>query len=262
MANFAKVSKLFFRDPWYDPGRKYSDAGPYMWGTTGYLAYYDSAKVNGGKLLEESWKEFFEPRAELVGKIGALDDQLELYRAAAFLSRHLDPCTENPKEAQKILDLLLAQKPKLAMYNSQTGTIERMIAREVAMHHPVKERRRPPHQGVGLPTAVYVYPKEGLQFLGVRTISRCRRVRPIRRTPRSSSTGSWRRRTSRRRVATSPATTTPSRAPTSLMEQGAVGRPGGRHAGGLCRPPAGDIKNLLAGRPRPQRNKVWTRLKR
>jgi len=154
MANFAKVGKRF-SDPWYDPGRKYT--APYMWGTTGFT--YDSAKVNGGK-LEESWREFFEPRPELVGKIAALDDQIELYRAAAFYLG-IDPCTEDPKEAQKILDLLLAQKPKLALYNSD-GTIERMIAKEVAMHEQWNGAAH--RTKVGLPTAVYVYPKEGVNF--------------------------------------------------------------------------------------------------
>ena len=57
--------------------------------------------------------------------------------------------------------MLEAQKPKLAMYQSD-GTIERMIAKEVIVHqqwngasHRTKEK---------LPTAVYVYPKEGISF--------------------------------------------------------------------------------------------------
>lgn len=152
MPNFKNVMPPFDNPP-FDPGRKYS--APYMWGTTGFT--YDSARVPGGK-LEESWKEFLEPREELRGQIATLDDPAELYNAAAFYLG-IDQCTEDPKEAQKILDLLLKQKPYIATYNSD-GTIERMAAGEVIMHgqwngasHRTKE---------ALPTAVYVYPKEGV----------------------------------------------------------------------------------------------------
>ncbi len=142
-----------FADPWFDPGRKYSV--PYMWGTTGFS--YDSARVPGGK-LEESWKSFFEPPAELSGQVAALNDEVELWNAAAYYLG-LDVCSESTEDAQKILAVLEKQKPMLAMYQSD-GTIERMIAKEVIMHqqwngaaHRTKE---------GLPTSVYVYPKEGI----------------------------------------------------------------------------------------------------
>jgi spermidine/putrescine transport system substrate-binding protein len=144
-----------FADPWFDPGRKYSV--PYMWGTTGFS--YDSARVPGGK-LEESWKSFFEPPAELSGQVAALNDEVELWNAAAYYLG-LDVCSESTEDAQKILAVLEKQKPMLAMYQSD-GTIERMIAKEVIMHqqwngaaHRTKE---------GLPTSVYVYPKEGISM--------------------------------------------------------------------------------------------------
>src|SRR5262249_17969755 len=56
MSNF-KYVKEAFKNPDFDPGRKYTV--PYLWGTTGIA--YDSAQVPGGK-LEDSWKEFFDPR--------------------------------------------------------------------------------------------------------------------------------------------------------------------------------------------------------
>ena len=152
MANFARVSRRF-ADPWYDPGRRYS--APYLWGTVGFT--YDSAKVPGGR-LEDSWKEFFTPRPELAGKVAALDDRRELYRAAAFYLG-IDPCTADPGAAQQILDLLLAQKPKLALYDSD-GSSERLIAGTVALHQQWNgdaHRTR-----LRLPTAVYVYPREGV----------------------------------------------------------------------------------------------------
>lgn len=152
MSNFKNVMTPH-DDPPYDPGRKYS--APYMWGTTGFS--YDSARVPGGQ-LDESWKEFFDPRPEVAGQIAALDDQVELYNAAAYYTG-VDKCTEDSKDAQKILDVLLAQKPKLKLYSSD-GTIERMASGEVIMHmqwngaaHRTKMQKN---------TVKYVYPKEGL----------------------------------------------------------------------------------------------------
>src|SRR5262249_30792386 len=73
----------------------------------------------------------------------------------------IDPCTEDPRQAERILGLLLAQKPKLALYDSD-GTVERMIARAVALHEQWNGAAH--RTKVGLPTAVYVYPKEGVTF--------------------------------------------------------------------------------------------------
>jgi spermidine/putrescine transport system substrate-binding protein len=139
--------------PSYDPKRAYS--APYMWGTTGLA--YDTAKA---PKLDETWEEYFKPRDELKGKIAALNDQVEMYNAAArYLG--IDVCTEDPAQAQTILDLLMAQKPHLALYSS-TGTIDRMVAGEVVMHHMwngaahrAKEQRE---------SITYIYPKEGLAF--------------------------------------------------------------------------------------------------
>jgi spermidine/putrescine transport system substrate-binding protein len=151
MPNFGNVSETF-ADPWFDPGRAYS--APYMWGTTGYS--YDSAKVEGP--IEESWAPFFDPEGPFAGKLALMNDQVEVYDAAAYYLG-IDKCTTDPKDAARILELLEKQKPAVALYNSD-GTIERMIAGEVVAHmqwngaaHRTKE---------GLPTAVYVYPKEGI----------------------------------------------------------------------------------------------------
>ena len=126
-------------------------------GGTGYS--YDSAKVPGGK-LDESWKPFFEPPAELKGKVVALNSIEELYAPASYYLG-VDECTEDPKEAAKIQDLLLKQKPMLAMYNSD-GTIERMAAGEVSMHQQWNGAFHRAHaQRASL---VYVYPKEGVRL--------------------------------------------------------------------------------------------------
>ncbi len=142
--------------PTTDPERAYSI--PYMWGTTGVS--YDSDKVPGGSLAE-SWEWYFKPSEELAQLgMASLNDMRDVYYAAAYYLGY-DKCTENPDEAQAILDLLTAQKPHLKLYSSE-GTIDRMIAGEVAVHmqwngaaHRVKAER---------PSVVYVYPKEGTTF--------------------------------------------------------------------------------------------------
>jgi spermidine/putrescine transport system substrate-binding protein len=154
MPNFANVTAPHDSPP-FDPERAYS--APYLWGTTGFS--YDSERVPGGALAE-SWQAVFEPAPELQGQIAMLNDEVSVYNAGAFYAG-VDKCTENPDDAQKILAVLEAQKPHLAMYQSD-GTIDRMIAGEVIAHmqwngaaHRTKEQK---------PSVVYVYPKEGLDL--------------------------------------------------------------------------------------------------
>jgi spermidine/putrescine transport system substrate-binding protein len=154
MANFRNVATPHDRPP-ADPNADYSV--PYTWGSTGFT--YDSAKVPGGTLTE-SWKEFFEPRPEVSGKIAAMANQGEMYTAAAHYIG-VDTCTENPADAQRILDVLLKQKPGVKIYSS-TGTIGRMAASEVTMHHQWNGASY--KSGQKLTTAVYVYPKEGMNL--------------------------------------------------------------------------------------------------
>ncbi|MER3552901.1 MAG: spermidine/putrescine ABC transporter substrate-binding protein [Meiothermus sp.] len=154
MPNFKNVADFSIKPP-FDPKREYS--APYMWGVTGFT--YDSARVPGGK-LEDSWKSFFEPPAALKGQIVALNDPNDMYSAAAYYLGY-DQCTEDPKQAEKILEVLQKQKPFLAAYNSD-GTIERMQAKEVIMHHQWNGAAHRTKEK--LKTAVFVYPKEGLPF--------------------------------------------------------------------------------------------------
>ncbi|WP_018152371.1 extracellular solute-binding protein [Leeia oryzae] len=154
LPNFKNVTAPLNK-PFFDPTRSYS--APYMWGVTGFT--YDSARVPGGK-LPDSWKSFFEPPAELKGQVVALNDMNDMFVAASLYLK-IDQCTEDPKQAQKILDTLMKQKPMLAMYNSD-GTIERMQAKEVIMHHQWNGAAHRTKEK--LKTAVFVYPKEGMPF--------------------------------------------------------------------------------------------------
>ena len=138
-----------------DEDRKFS--APYMWGTTGFT--YLPSKVPDGK-MEESWAAIFNPAEELKGNIAMLNEMSDVWNAAAY-NLGISKCTEDSDEAQKILDLLMAQKPSVKLY-SNDGTIDRMVAEEVAVHmqwngaaHRVKAKQ---------PDAVYVYPKEGVTF--------------------------------------------------------------------------------------------------
>lgn len=154
MPNFKNVMAPHDAPP-FDADRSYS--APYMWGTTGFS--YDSARVPGGA-LEDTWKEFFEPREALRGQVVALNDEVELYNSAAYYLG-VDKCTEDAAAAQKILDLLEAQKPHLKMYQSD-GTIDRMASGEVIMHHQwngAAHRTKKQRDSV-----VYVYPREGIGF--------------------------------------------------------------------------------------------------
>ncbi|MDN9032480.1 hypothetical protein, partial [Enterobacter hormaechei] len=100
------------------------------------------------------------PPAELKGKVVALNSIEELFIPATYYLG-IDECTEDAREAQKVLDLLLRQKPALAMYNSD-GTIERMAAGEVAMHQQWNGAFHRAHaQRASLE---YVYPKEGIRL--------------------------------------------------------------------------------------------------
>lgn len=150
MANGKNIAANF-ASPEFDPERAYT--APYTWGTTGLV--YDTARTGGE--LPESWSVFFEP-GPLGGKIASLDDEVEVYSAAAYYLG-LDKCTEQPAEAQKILDLLLRQKSELKLYSS-SATVDRMVAGEVAVHHMWNGAA---HKVIAaVPTARYIYAREGL----------------------------------------------------------------------------------------------------
>ena len=153
----AKNLKPPFDKPDFDPTRAYS--APYMWGGTGIA--YDTAAVQGGK-LEDSWKEIFEPRPEFVGKIAMLSDMGEVFAAAAFYL-HLDRCTTNPQDGQKILDVLQKQKPSVKVY-SASGTIDRLASGEVAMHQMWNGSFHRAH--AKKESLAYFYPTEGANLWG------------------------------------------------------------------------------------------------
>ncbi len=139
--------------PDFDKDRKYS--APYLWGTSGIA--YDTAAL--GK-LPESWKILFEPDSGLKGRIGMLDDSTAVYNAAAYYLK-VDRCTEDPKEAGRIYDLLSKQKPDVAMYDSD-GVVDRLLAGEIRMHMAWNGQAHRAWREK--PNIVFVYPEEGISF--------------------------------------------------------------------------------------------------
>ena len=154
LSNWKNVQGFSTKPP-FDVARAYS--APYMWGVTGFT--YDSARVPGGK-LDDSWKSFFEPPEALRGQIVALNDPTEMWNAATIYLK-IDQCTTVASNAERVLALLEKQKPFLAAYNSD-GTIERMQAGEVIMHHQWNGAAHRTKEK--LKTGVFVYPREGIPF--------------------------------------------------------------------------------------------------
>ena len=141
--------------PSFDPARKFT--APYMWGTVGFA--YDSKAV-GNAPVPESWSVLFEPPTALQGRIAMLDDEVEVFSAAAYYLG-LDPCSGDEAQHGRILELLEKQAASVAEYDSN-GTVTRMLTGAVAAHmqwntsaHRVRQSRQ---------DVVYVYPQEGLHW--------------------------------------------------------------------------------------------------
>jgi spermidine/putrescine transport system substrate-binding protein len=155
MANFHNIRAPFDK-PEFDPERAYS--APYMWGTTAIA--YDPAST-GGK-LDDSWKEIFEPRPEVAGKIAMLADMGEVFKAATMYLG-MDDCTASAQDGQKILELLQKQKPAVKLYSS-SGSIDRLSSGEVAMHHMYNGAYH--RAQIKKPGLLYIYPREGVNLWG------------------------------------------------------------------------------------------------
>jgi len=111
--NFGNISPRF-RNLYYDPQNRYSI--PYLWGTTGIG--YDERYLESPPT---SWAELFEPaRLERYkNRVSMLDDPRETIGAAlTYLGYSVNSTDPRALEAAK--ELLLAQKPYLARYDSET----------------------------------------------------------------------------------------------------------------------------------------------
>lgn len=114
-----------FMDVYFDPGRKYS--APYMYGTTGIA--YDPTKA-GTEVT--TWADFFDADSPAAGKIGTLNDQVEVIHSA-LRAVGAEPCSTNRDDYVKVEELLAGWKPNVAVINSD-GVIGRMASGEQVMH--------------------------------------------------------------------------------------------------------------------------------
>lgn len=142
-----------FMDVYFDPGRKYS--APYMYGTTGIA--YDPTKT-GVEIT--SWADFFDADSPAAGKIGTLNDQVEVIHAA-LRAVGSQPCSTNRDDYVKVEELLAGWKPGVAVINSD-GVIGRMASGEQIMHmmwNGAFTRAQADN-----PNLQYVYPAEGINL--------------------------------------------------------------------------------------------------
>ncbi|MFM0210795.1 extracellular solute-binding protein [Paraburkholderia sediminicola] len=115
-----------FRKPQWDPTGEYSV--PYLWGTMNFAVDTSvySGDINTLKLL-------FNPPAPLQGKINMFDSADDAISLAA-IEAGVPACGEDPKQMQKVLDVLKQQKPFVKTYSSKAGAIrESMVSGEIAM---------------------------------------------------------------------------------------------------------------------------------
>jgi len=147
----AQYLKPEFADAYYDPGRKYT--APYMYGTTGIA--YDPTKAG---MEITSWADFFAADSPAAGKIGTLNDQVEVIHAA-LRAVGSAPCSTNRDDYIKVEELLAGWKPNLAVINSD-GVIGRMASGEQTVH--MMWNGAFTRAEADNPNLEYVYPAEGV----------------------------------------------------------------------------------------------------
>ncbi|ABU58908.1 ABC transporter substrate-binding protein [Roseiflexus castenholzii] len=144
---------------YFDPGNVYSV--PYMYGITG-IAYNRQSFPNG----VESWAVLFDTAeiARYRGQFSMLDDERETPGAALkFLGYSLNETS--PEALKKAQDLLIAQKPFLAGYNS-SDVNRKLASGEYVIAHAWSGSALQARNGLGdefsgNPDIAFVIPKEG-----------------------------------------------------------------------------------------------------
>ena len=114
-----------WRNQWWDETQDYSI--PIAYGTAGFVVNTELYKGP-----TDSFKYFLEPEGELSGKIAMLAQPDEVI-GAAQLYLGVPFCSEDPAEMKKVLDLLMAQKPAVAVYSSD-NIASRLGSGEVSAH--------------------------------------------------------------------------------------------------------------------------------
>jgi spermidine/putrescine transport system substrate-binding protein len=103
MGNFKNVAPRWVDVP-FDPGRRFSV--PWQWGTTGMTV---NKSVYKGDINTSAI--FMNPPPELIGKITVVPEMADvMFLAVAYAGG--EPCTGDKKVLKKVLDMMLAAKPK------------------------------------------------------------------------------------------------------------------------------------------------------
>lgn len=127
LSNFDNLDPKF-TDPPYDPGLKH--CVPYFWGTTGI-----GFNWNDWDEAPDSWDYLFVPEnaAEFEGRISLLDDPREVL-GAALIYLGYSPNTTNEAELEEAKEMVLAIKPYIAAFDSDTYE-DNMVTGDVALVH-------------------------------------------------------------------------------------------------------------------------------
>ncbi len=156
-----------FRNPAYDPGNRYSV--PYLWGTSG-LGYSQQAF----RQPPAGWDDLFNPDKlrRHKGRVSVLNDMRETI-GAALIYCGFSPNTTDPRQLEAAKQVLLAQKPFLAKYDSEAYK-ESLAAGETLLAHGWSGEllaRRDEN-----PDVAFVVPREG-SFLFVDNLAVPRNAR-------------------------------------------------------------------------------------
>lgn len=146
-------------DKYFDPGNVYSV--PYLYGITG-IAYNKQNFPDG----VDSWAALFDTAQieKYSGQFSMLDDERESPGAALkYLGYSLNET--NPEALKKAQDLLIAQKPFLAAYNS-SDVNRKLASGEYVIAHAWSGSAMQARSGLGdefsgNPDIAFVIPKEG-----------------------------------------------------------------------------------------------------
>jgi spermidine/putrescine transport system substrate-binding protein len=147
-----------YLQPYFDPDQKFSV--PYMIGTTG-IAYNQKFFPTP----PDSWAALFDSAQleQFQGKVSMLDDERESIGAAlVYLGKSINET--DPAALQQAEELLIAQKPLLAAYNS-SDTNRKMAGEEYVIAHMWNGAAGQAYSGLddlpGNPDIRYFIPKEG-----------------------------------------------------------------------------------------------------
>ena len=150
LPNYKNMEKRWKMPSW-DPEQEYT--GPWQWGTTSFS--YNSELYSG---KGESLKEFFEPSAELEGRLSVFQTPDEVI-SLANIYLDIPFCSEDGKQMKKIQDMLVKQKEFVVAYNSETMSDMLAGGEAIMTNHWSGFSRLGRLTGAPI---VYAYPKEGV----------------------------------------------------------------------------------------------------